>query len=243
MNVSLFQAAAAMTANAHWQDKVSENLASSSIPGFKKQDLSFSSVEAGLMKSGMHFQLPHVQSVTSFAPGELKMTGVKSDLAIEGSGFFEVRMPNGTTAYTRDGEFHTNATGQMVTKEGFQVIGDGGPIQLDPANSAPLSISPTGEISQGAELKGRLKVVDFKDPRLLKPIGASHFVAENPDAQPRQVQSPVIRQGYLEGSNTSPVAEMANLVAVMRTFEANQRIMQMHDDRMGKVISELASSN
>lgn len=231
-----------MKANEQWQDKISENLAASSIPGFKKQEFSFASIEAGLMNvSGMRFQLPSVTSATSFQPGELRMTNVMTDLAIEGSGFFEVRLPNGTTAYTRDGEFHTSATGELVTKGGYQVIGDGGPIQLDPRNPGPLSISPTGEINQGKELKGRLKVVDFKDPRLLKLIGTGHFVAENPDAQPREVQAPVLRQGYLEASNTSPVTEMANLVSVMRTFEANQRIMQMQDERMGKVISELAS--
>ena len=244
MNVSLFQAAAAMTANEQWQDKISQNMVSSSLPGFKRQDLSFSSVAAGLMgPSGQHFQLPSAQSVTNFSPGELKLTGLKTDVAIEGDGFFEVRMPNGTTSYTRDGEFHVSATGELVSKEGFQVIGDGGPIHLDPNNPNHLSISPEGQVSQGADLKGRIKVVDFKDPRLLKAIGGSHFVAENPDAQPREMQKPSVRQGFLEAGNTSPVTEMATLIGVMRTFEANQRIMQMHDERMGKVITELAGTN
>ncbi len=244
MNVSLFQAAAAMTANERWQDQISQNMVSSSIPGFKKQDLTFSAVQAGMMNgSGDHFLLPSVKSVVNFTPGEFKATGVKTDVAIEGNGFFEVRMPNGSISYTRDGEFHTSATGDLVTKEGFQVIGDGGPIHLDPTNPAPLVISPRGEVSQGADIKGRIKLVDFKDPHLLKAIGGSHFIAEDPDAQPRDMQNPVMRQGFLEASNTTPVTEMSSLISVMRTFEANQRIMQIQDERMGKVITELAGSN
>jgi flagellar basal-body rod protein FlgF len=245
MNVSLFQAAAALNANARWQEMISENLAASSLPGFKKQELSFATLQAGLMPgaSGNHFSLTHARPSVNFSPGEIKVTGVNTDFAIEGSGFFEVSLPNGTTAYTRDGEFHLNAQGQLVTKEGYGVIGDGGPIQLDPANPTPLSVSPTGEISQGGELRGRLKVVDFNDPHLLTPVSSGYFLASDPKLQASNVATPSIRQGSLEAANTSPVAEMANLITVMRTFEANQRLMQLQDERMGRVISDLGTPN
>lgn len=237
-----------MNANARWQEVISENLASSSIPGFKRQDMSFGAVQAGLMPQAagaqkLNFLLPHAQTSTSLTPGELKYTGVKTDVAVEGAGFFQVQLPNGASAYTRDGEFRINSQGQLATKQGHVVLGDSGPIQLDRNNSAPLSINPSGEVSQGADRKGKLRIVDFNDPRLLTPIGGGSFIASNPSVQPSEVREPSIRQGFLEGANTSPVNEMANLIGVMRTFEANQRIVQLHDERMGRAISELGNPN
>ena len=154
MNVSLYQAASAMSANARWQDVVSQNLASASVPGFKKQDLSFSSVQAGLLKSAngsTPVTLPRVQSATNFQQGESRYTGVNTDVAIDGDGFFEIQLANGSTAYTRDGEFQVNAQGQLVTKQGCLVLGDRGPIQLDRNNPNALTISATGEVAQGKE--------------------------------------------------------------------------------------------
>ncbi len=246
VNVSMLQAAAAMNANARWQDIISENLAAASIPGFKKQEASFDAVQAGFippapLEPAQHYRLPRANSATVFQQGEMRGTGVKTDVAIEGPGFFEVQLANGMTAYTRDGEFQVNAQGQLVTKQGYQVLGEGGPIQLDTNNSAPLSISPTGEISQGAELKGKLKIQDFDRPELLTPITSGCFLAENPHLQGTQVQQPSLRQGFLEGANTSVVAEMTNLMTTMRGFEANQRVLQLHDERIGKAIAELGN--
>lgn len=248
MNISLYQAAAAMNANARWQEVISENLASSSIPGFKRQHLSFDAVQAGLMPQGagaqkLNFLLPRAQASTSFAQGELKYTGAKTDVAVEGKGFFEVQLPNGATAYTRDGEFQINSSGQLATKQGHVVLGDSGPIQLDRGNAAPLMISADGEVSQGTDRKGKLRIMDFNDPRLLTPIGGGSFMATNPSVRASEVREPSVRQGFLEAANTSPVNEMASLIGVMRTFEANQRIIQLQDERMGRAISELGNPN
>jgi flagellar hook-basal body protein len=159
MNVSLFQAAAALNANSRWQEVIAENLASSSIPGFKKQDISFSSVQSGLFHpgEGAGVVMPRASVATNFQIGALKFSGGPTDVAIEGPGFFEVQLPNGATGFTRDGEFHINAQGQLVTKQGFAVLGENGPIQFDPGNSSPIVISATGEISQGADSKDKLK--------------------------------------------------------------------------------------
>jgi len=250
MNVSLFQAAAAMNTNSRWQDVISQNLASSSIPGFKKNELSIAAVRAGLMPteglgaSGApkYFTLPQSSVETNFSPGEIRFTGSKNDVAIEGTGFFGVSLPDGSTAYTRDGEFHINAQSQLITKQGYAVLGESGPIQLDPNNSAPFSISTTGEVSQGAELKGKLRVSDFEKPELLTQISGGYFLPGDPTAI-GQPSSATLRQGYLEASNTSVVGEMANLMTAMRTFEANQRIIQMQDERMAKTIGELGNPN
>lgn len=248
MNVSLYQAASALNATDRWQETIADNLASSSIPGFKKQDFSFAAVQAGLLPSGpghaaggaRHLQMPLGVSATNFRPGELRPSPSKTDLAIEGPGFFEVQLPNGATAYTRDGEFQINASGQLVTKEGNVVLGEAGPIQLDTRNSAPLSISPTGDVSQGADLKGKIKLVEFSDQRLLTQISGGYFTAGHPNLSASASAASRVRQGFLEGANTSVVLEMANLMTAMRTFEANQRMVQIQDDRTSKAIGELS---
>ncbi|HET7626180.1 MAG TPA: flagellar hook-basal body protein [Verrucomicrobiae bacterium] len=250
MNVSLFQAAAALNSNSRWQDMIAENLASSSIPGFKKQELSVAAVQAGLMPQGafnsstgpQSFVLPVATSAMNFQQGELKFTGDKNDVAIEGPGFFSVQLPDGSTAQTRNGEFQVSAQGELVTNEGYAVLGDGGPILLDINNPEPISISATGVVSQGADEKGKLKLTQFDNPELLTPITAGYFLANNPKLVAQPSQS-TVRQGYVESSNVSPVSEMSNLITAMRSFEANQRMIQIQDDRMGKAISELGNPN
>ena len=238
MNVSLYQAAAALNANARWQEIISDNLAASSVPGFKKQELSFSAVAAAVAPQVM---MPSARASTNFQQGQIRPTGVPTDVAIEGNAFFEVQGPGGQTAYTRDGEFQIDATGQLVTKQGYAVLSDGGPIQFDLNNPAPITISADGTISQGSELKGQLKLTAFEDPRLLTPIGSNYFTATDPNALPAPATNASVRQGFLEGSNTSTVAEMAHLIAAMRQYEANQRVIQAQDERMGRAITELGN--
>lgn len=251
MNVGLYQAAAGMKATTQWQDVIAENLSSSSIPGFKKQDLSFSAVEAGLMApnstdmTGLnrHFSLTNGTSSTDFHTGDLKPTGVATDLAIDGRGFFEVQLPNGDKAYTRDGEFHANAQGQLVTKQGYVVEGVAGPINLDPNNAAPITISSTGEVSQGEMLRGQLKAMDFNNYKRLENIGGGYFLANDPSIGGAPSTKARFIQGYLESANTSTVKEMVNLITSSRMFEANQKVAQTEDDRMARLISDVGNPN
>ena len=249
MNVSLYQAASALNANARWQEVIAENMASASIPGFKKQEISFEAVRAGMLSPNraaantQPVSLPASRTHLNFSPGEVRRTDNNTDLAIEGKGFFEVQLPNGNTAYTRDGEFKLNAQGQLVTKQGYLVMGEGGPIQLDRTLSVGLSIAPDGTLSQGSEGRGKINIVAFNDPNLLTPTGGGFFLAKDPAVQPDPQSVSTVRQGFLEGSNTSAVSEMANLITVMRAYEANQRVVQMQDERMGRAISELGNPN
>ncbi len=250
MNVSLYQAAAALNANARWQEVISDNLASSSIPGFKKQELSMAAVQAGLMpassmgSSSPHFfTVPKATATTSFRAGDIQSTGNPNDVAVEGNGFFEVKLPNGESAFTRDGEFQVNAHSQLVTKSGYPVMGDSGPIQLDPASPGPVSVSATGVVSQGPDTRGKLKLTEFGRPDLLTQISGGYFTAGNPAAQGKPSPSSSLRQGYLEASNTSTVTEMAAMMTAMRGFEANQHIIQIQDERMGRLISDLGNPN
>lgn len=238
-----------MNANARWQEVISDNMASASIPGFKKQELSFEAVRAGMLTpnraaaSSQPVSLPATRTHLNFSAGEVRRTDGNTDLAIEGKGFFEVQLPNGNSAYTRDGEFKINAQGQLVTKQGYLVMGQGGPIQVDRSVSSSISVAADGTISQGTETRGKLNIVAFNDPNLLTPTGGGFFVARSPGLQSNEDTASLIRQGFLEGANTSAVCEMANLITVMRAYEANQRVVQMQDERMGRAISELGSPN
>lgn len=246
VNVSLINAAAALNANARWQEVISENLSASAVPGFRRQQVSFATVQAGVMRNqpaAQHWAMPKVTNSTSFEPGPMQNTGQAMNVAIEGPGFFEVQLADGTKAYTRDGSFQMNAQGNLVTKEGYLVLGDSGPIQFDRNSNLPVSISPRGQVAQGAETKGRLKLVDFGNPQQLTPITGGLFVANAPGVMPEEIRDPAVRQGFLEGANTSSVAEMANLITAMRGFEANQKIIQLSDERMGRAISELGNPN
>lgn len=251
MNASLYQAAAGMQSTARWQEVIAENLSSSFIPGYKRQTLSFGAVEAGVMASNLgvvqggnrHFALSQATVRTDYQSGELKPSPGPADLAIEGRGFFEVQLPGGRRAYTRDGEFHVSAQGQLVTKQGYVVEGTGGPLQLDPNHALPLTISPQGEVSQGEQSRGGMKVVDFTDYRALQGIGGGYFVTADPTAQPAPVAKVSVHQGFLESANTSTVREMADLLASVRLFEANQKVIQSQDERLGRLISEVGNPN
>jgi flagellar basal body rod protein FlgG len=245
MNVGLYEAASAMSANARWQEIIAENLAASVVPGHKRQDVTFTSVEAGLQPqatgSPQRFVMPHVGATTNFSPGEMKRTDVKTDVALEGPGFMAVQLPDGNVAYTRDGEFQINSSGLLVNKQGHPVLGESGPIQLDLQNYNALSISSTGDVSQGSDLKGKLKVADFSNPAQLTSIGRGYFLANDPSVQPREATETRFRQFFIETSNASSVLEMTNLISALRSFEANQKVIQTHDERLGRVIQELGN--
>jgi flagellar basal body rod protein FlgG len=244
MNVSLYQAAAAMNATSKWEDIVSENLSSSSIPGFRKQAIVTAAIQGGLVNNSPgqmeHFSVPESSVVTSFQPGETTYTGDNSNVALDGSGFFQVKLPTGDIAVTRDGEFHKNAKGLLVSKEGYVVMGTNGPIQLDPASHEAISITRTGQVQQGGVIKGKLGLTDFENPQLLTPTNGVYFLATDPALKPTDTTAG-LRDGFVEGANTTALGEMANMMTAMRTFEANQHVIQIQDDRLGKTITELGN--
>jgi flagellar basal body rod protein FlgG len=247
MEVSLYQAAAAMSATAQWQDLIAENLSASSVPGSRKQEISFSDVQSGMgadlsdaEKSSNSIPMAH--TVTNFQPGELHSTGNPMDFALEGPGFFQVKMANGQNAYTRDGEFRLNAKGQLVTKMGNQVLGDGGPLQFNPQNSSNITVSANGDVAQGDQVVGKLKTFEFSDPNKLTMTGSGTFSAEGTGTEPVAATATKIRQGFIEAANSSPTTEMSSLITAMRLFEANQKVLQMQSDRMSRVITDLGGT-
>lgn len=245
MDVSLYQAAAAMNATERWQELVSDNLALASIPGARKREISFSAVQAGLASAtpgaaNPGYVIPSASVTTNFQPGEMR-PGTAMDFALEGPGLFTVQLPNGQKVYTRNGEFQLNGQGQLVTKQGYLVLGSAGPLQFDPNNSAAITISATGDVSQGADTKGKLQVAEFTQPGRLTALGGGLFRADDPTLQPVTPVTTHVRQGFVEASNTSPTTEMATMITAMRMFDANAKVLQMQSDRMSREITDLGN--
>ena len=152
MDVSLYQAAAAMNATERWQELISENLATASVPGGRKSEMSFSAIQAGLAAGApgavnAGYVIPAATTAVNFQQGELHPSGNSMDAALEGPGFFTVALPNGQQVYTRNGQFQLNSQGQLVTNQGNPVQGDAGPVRFDPNNSAP---SPFRRVARSA---------------------------------------------------------------------------------------------
>ena len=248
MNVSLYQAAAALEGNLLRQQAIAENLAAASVPGFKKQHTSFDSVAAkmgmqGADRTQLQFLIPSFKQSTSTEQGSLISTGVNTDLAIDGQGFFQVQGPDGQTFYTRSGSFRPNADGLLATSEGFPLIGSAGPIRVNPNFNEPITVSASGEVSQSGVALGKLDVVTFANSDQLKPLSGGLYGAGSLAPTPADPTITSILQGFLEGSITTPIHEMGALMDTLRHFEANQKIMSMQDERLGEVIKELSNTN
>lgn len=236
-----------MNATERWQDLVAQNLSSASIPGARQQEVSFSSVQAGLASADSgadtaNFVIPSAGSTTNFSQGELKATGGNLDFALEGPGFFAVQMPDGSKAYTRDGEFQLNSQGQLTNKQGYSVVSGGGSLTFDPNNIAPITVSSDGQVSQGADLKGAISITEFGNMKALTMGAGGFFRADSTVAQAKPAAATTVRQGFVEAANTSPTLAMASLITSMRMFETNQKVMLMQSDRMSKTITELSGT-
>lgn len=194
---------------------------------------------------------------TRFAQGAFKQTGNDFDLALEGEGFFAVQTPQGER-YTRNGGFLINQEGYLVTKDGFEVLGENGPVRIKKNN---FMIDEQGNVYENPEfgedprrlvsvqengwenvvLVDRLKIVGFPRPRHIDKAGESLY-RETEDSGPAEVIEqgrPAVRQGVLEASNVNPVVEMVNLIEVHRTYEANQKTIQAHDTALGRAVNEV----
>ena len=268
--MTLYQAAAAMDASARWQEAVAENLAEVSRPGFKKHDITFSAMMAGKMEKPFEslktttdpvtgeetqtvqtdeksFQLPKPKLTTNFEQGAIKQTEVKTDIALMGKGFLQVQDSNGNTLFTRDGELKMSpTTGELMTKEGYST----GLQVPDPNQLQALVIANDGTVSQSGEAVGQLQLVAFADPTKLTRVSGGYFKSSDPNEQGTPMAGldrddpgfTEIEQGFLEQANSSSLSEMTSLIRSMRHFEANQKVIQAYDQRLGQVISALTTT-
>jgi len=233
---------------------VANNIANINTTGYKADGAIF---EEYLSPSASHGQfqggdqrLSYVHDRATwldFKPGPIQLTGNPLDVAIEGDAFLVVQTPRGER-YTRNGALQLNATGRLVTNEGYEVQGDGGAIQLQ-VNDNQIAIAEDGTIRvhEGADnksdaLRGKLQLVRFDQAALLQKDGSSLFVAPA-GAQSQAPQAPQrwrVVQGGLEQSNVRGVVEMSRMIEITRSYTAVAGVLQQHSDMRRNAIDKLA---
>jgi flagellar basal-body rod protein FlgG len=237
-------------------DNVAHNLANVNTTGFKKsrvefEDLVYQQLKAAGSPTSQEAEAPvgleaglgsrAVATARNFSAGNLRNTNEPFDLAIEGSGFLQLSLPGGETGYTRAGNLHLNAQGQMVTAEGVLLQ----PAITIPPNATSVSISKDGIVSaavpgQPPQQLGTIELANFQNPAGLEARGGNTFVATAASGDP-QTGVPgadglgTIAQGFLEDSNVSVVEEMVNMILGQRAYEANSRVIRAADEMLQQV--------
>lgn len=174
--------------------------------------------------------------------GPLAETGNQLDLAINGSGWFQVSGPNGETLYTRAGAFNTSASGQIITADGYPIE----PAITVPPNTTGIKINETGEVFARIEGQadpipvGQLTLANFTNPAGLNALGGNLFQPTEASGAavtglPGSLSFGTVQQGYLESSNVDPVREITELISAQRAYEMNSKVIQAADDMAGVV--------
>lgn len=252
---SLQIAATGMMAQERNVDVISNNIANMSTTGFKRaraefQDLLYqdlrrvgsSSSDAGTtVPTGVQIGYGVKTGATSriMSQGSLNNTEKELDLAIRGEGFFEIQLPNGQTAYTRDGSFELDADGRLVTLDGYEVQ----PGIVIPENARSININREGTVevvvddnTEPQEI-GQLQLTRFMNKAGLQPIGDNLYLETPASGAPNQ-NAPGepgfgdVMQNFLESANVNAVSELSDLISAQRAYEMNSRVVSTSDEMM-----------
>lgn len=238
-------------------DVIANNLANVSTSGFKRsravfEDLLYQNIRQPGAQSSQQTQLPSglqlgtgvrpVATERIFTQGNLQQTGNDKDVAIQGAGFFQVLLPDGTTAYTRDGSFQVDGQGQLVTASGF-------PIQptiniplgaqaLTVARDGTVSVVPAG--SATATQIGSIQLATFINPAGLLAKGENLYVETDASGNasnnvPGANGVGILSQGYVETSNVNVVEELVNMIQTQRAYEINSKSITTSDQMLQKL--------
>lgn len=238
-------------------DVISNNLANVSTTGFKRsravfEDMLYQTLRQPGAQSSQQTQVPSgLQLGTGVRPaaaekiytqGNLQQTGNNLDVAIEGQGFFQVLLPDGTTAYTRDGSFQQDSQGQLVTASGYPVQ----PAITIPANTTNITIGNDGVVSvtQAGVVAptqiGQLQLASFINPAGLQAQGQNLYVETASSGTPN-TNTPglngtgLLNQGYVETSNVNVVEEMVNMIQTQRAYEINSKAISTSDQMLQRL--------
>lgn len=238
----LYTTTAGMINQQIMMEVITNNLANVNTIGYKRDDLNFSGMLNNLMDPVNPYYTQSLDTVsekfvTDFSIGIIKSTDNPLDIAIDGDGFFVIQHDDGIR-YTRSGNFSINSLGQLVTIDGYAVLGNNGIIQV--ANGK-LEIDSQGSVIVDGILVDRLRIVDFPKPYQLIKGGYNTFI--NSLNQPIQNSSAVIKQGYIELSNANPIYEMVKMIETMRVYEAYQKTIQLFNETLEKSNTELGKVN
>ncbi|HEY8575498.1 MAG TPA: flagellar basal-body rod protein FlgF [Devosia sp.] len=225
-------------------DVVANNMANINTTGFKGEQVLF---EEYVMPVARDRDFPRLDQPLSYVQdwatihdlsgGAMVQTGSELDVGLNGDGFFAVQTPAGER-WTKAGSFQLSANGTLVDASGNPVLGEGGPIQFGPEETGIL-IASDGSISTSAGQKGRLRLVEFTDPQALTREGNNLWAGGTPAA----ATGTRAMQGFVEKSNVSGVAEMAEMIRVQRAYESAASLASKQDELRRSAIQRLGDTN
>ena len=251
---ALWTAASGMQSQQKNMDVVANNLANVNTAGFKKsradfQDLMYQNLKTTGAPSTNSTQVPtgiqiglgsRLAAVTKiFTTGDFSQTSNELDMAIEGDGFYQIQLPDGTTGYSRSGAFKKDSTGRIVTSDGYPLL----PAISLPSNATKINIGNDGTVSvtqagQNTPTQvGNIQLASFSNPSGLSAQGKNLFLPSDASGAattgtPGQSGLGTIAQGFLEMSNVSVMEEMVNMIVGQRAYEINSKAVQASDEML-----------
>ncbi len=248
MNCGIYAAASGMAVQRDRMDVVANNMENVATTGYKRDQgtiNSFKDVLIYAQKGGSGnrrlgtsgFGANFYQAATDFKPGPIAETGRGTDFALTGDGFFVLEGEDGHL-YTRDGAFSVDKEGYLVGAGGRRVLGERGAIQLSRRNE-PVSgifMDNEGNISSDGGRTDRFMIYDFENKLVLEKQGGNCF--KDPEGEGRRVRDRggMVKQGFLEGSNVDLATEIVDMMAVLRAYEAGQKVLHAQDELTERVL-------
>ena len=249
----LYESGSSMLARATRQDMITNNIANSDSPGFKRDGLFMKELGEARRKSSGGYPVWRENRIggayIDFEQGALRQTNSQRHLALSGSGFFQIRTPQGDM-YSRNGEFSLNSEGVLMTNMGYPVLDDrGGEIQLE---GSDFSITSDGDILVEGEQVAKLAIHDFEkdaDGYYQDPDGITNlerkpngFFLPKPGVEPGPKSNDTeVLQGFLEMSNSNTIVQMVDMVELYRTYEADQRVIRAQDDTLRLAVNDVGA--
>ena len=254
---SLWIARTGLDAQQTQLDVIANNLANVSTNGYKRQravfeDLLYQNLRQSGAQSSQQTQVPSglqlgtgvrpVSTAHLFTQGNLQKTDNALDIAVNGEGFFQVLLPDGTTAYTRDGSFQKDNQGQIVTADGYPVQ----PNITIPANALSISVGSDGTVTitqsgtAAATQIGTLQLATFVNPGGLHGIGQNLFLETAASGTPTP-NTPgtngagIVSQGYVETSNVNVAEELVTMIQTQRAYELNSKVVSTSDNMLARL--------
>jgi flagellar basal-body rod protein FlgF len=238
----------AMTGAKHLLEQqavTAHNLANATTTGFRAEMHAFRAVP--VVSEGMNTRAFVVETTvgTDLTPGVLQTTGRPLDVAVQGEGFIAIQLPDGTEAYTRNGNLQISENGQLQTRDGFDVMGDGGPIAVPP--EVAVTIAPDGTVSTIPTTGSPNAVAQLGRVRLVNPAGdeivrGGDGMFRLKSGQPAEADAGVqLASGVLEGSNVNVVQAMVQMIENARQFDMQMKMMQNAESNARQASSILAA--
>jgi flagellar basal-body rod protein FlgG len=254
---SLWIAKTGLDAQQTQLDTITHNLANVSTVGYKRshavfEDLLYQNMRQAGAQSTQQTQLPTglqlgvgvrtVATARVFTQGVLQQTDNKLDIAINGNGFFPIQQPDGTVAYTRDGQFRVDAQGQLVTSNGMPIAP---PITI-PANALAVTVGADGVVSvntpgqTASTTVGQIQLASFVNPAGLDPHGQNLFVETTASGTATLGAAGTngtgtLKQGFVETSNVNVVEELVAMIQTQRAYEINSKAIQTSDQMLARL--------